>query len=175
MHDDPSRRTVLEGLGAVAGATLLPNVACAGLPPPPLDLEGYIGGVGMRHLADRIREGRLNYRYDKGRFTIASMVIWDDAFLNREGNIPAPFRYALSKHLLDGEDILCRLSSAHEGREPIVAMVTGELTASDCHGVWGELAEPPHHRAILLSQKRYSHEHQIRRWEIPPFRDYRIC
>jgi hypothetical protein len=87
MHDDPSRRTVLEGLEAVAGATLLPNVARAGLPPPPLDLEGYIGGVGMRHLAERIREGRLNHRFDKGRFTISSMVIWDDAFPGQRGPV----------------------------------------------------------------------------------------
>ena len=163
-----SRRTVVAGVGAATAAALVPAASFAAAAAPPLDLEEWFGDYAMQLVRDR---------YGGGRLVIGMSRLADDALFDDAGrfNLDAPFRLALSKHLHDGEDAICRASWDTARRNRFIVHLTRKMRASNCGGVFGELARPPHDLAILVTRDPCV-EHRRMRFEGPQrlFRSYEI-
>src|SRR5262249_52081951 len=133
MRSSLARRRLFANAFAAAGVTVAPNIRVAAASPPLLALERRIGtsGVGLARSPADCSGTQPPHAYE--RFLAKYVDEEHGPLLRRSGNfnIAPAFRYALTKHLFDGEDIICSDFERWPWRERVAATFARKFIGID--------------------------------------------
>src|SRR5262249_13064787 len=165
MRSSLNRRRLFANAFAAAGVTVAPNIRVAAAAPPLLALERRIGTSGMDLARNPAHCSGTQPPHAHERFLAKYVDEEHGPLLRRSGNfnIAPAFRYALTKHLFDGEDIICSDSSDGRGasvlRPPSHASLS-ESTSRQCVSVYRRpMAVTPFFSRASLSMTRAGRRH----------------
>jgi hypothetical protein len=153
----------------MSAATLLalsPVQISAQLPPPPLDVEAVFPTDIFENMRSRWKDGKY-----------ATGVTWDEApgMFTPDGRfgLSPTFRYAMARVLNDGDDMICPVEPERHAMYSIVVWTFGKYLGGHLVCLEGELSEPPHNHALLLTRDGYIMDLARGGYIIEPFRAYR--
>jgi len=155
MRSSPTRRRLCTSAFAAVGVTVAPNIPVAAAAPPLLDLERRIGTGGMdlaRNPAD-CSGTQPSHAFE--RFLAKYVDEVHGPLLRGSGNfnIARAFRYALTKHLFDGKDIICSDFEQWPWRERVAVTFARKFIEIDFTAICVGLPEARGGYAILLTSE----------------------
>jgi len=183
MRSSLNRRRLFANAFAAAGVTVAPNIRVAAAAPPLLALERRIGTSGMDLARNPAHCSGTQPQHAYERFLAKYVDEEHGPLLRRRGNfnIAPAFRYALTKHLFDGKDIICSDFEQWPWRERVAVTFARKFIEIDFTAICVGLPEARGGYAILLTsefvddaRRASSHFEYLRSRRSTPFTECEI-
>jgi hypothetical protein len=183
MRSSLTPRRLARNAFAAVGVTVAPNIPVAVASPPLLDLESRIGTSGMDLARNPADCSGTQPPHAFERFLAKYVDDIHGPLLSGSGNfnIVRAFRYALTKHLCDGVDIICTNFERWPWRERVAITFARKFIGIDFTAVCVGLPEARGGYAILLTsefvddaRRASSHFEYLRSRRITPFTECEV-